>query len=144
MKPPAPVTRMRTCSDMCSSLHWIAHKQASTACTLPQGHSINSKMTSMSHNVFKIRPQAAVWQCDRMPSQTQWISGAPHSCYGAASYGHGYLFAPVRHAAVSRHARYVERSSPSHLVLAQRHAGPVSRAENLGRTGSLDAGLDHR
>jgi len=23
---------------MCSSLHWIAHKQASTACTPPQGH----------------------------------------------------------------------------------------------------------
>src|SRR5688572_2021704 len=30
-----------------------------------------SKMTPMSHNIFKTRPQAAVWQCDRMPSQTQ-------------------------------------------------------------------------
>src|SRR5262245_52930561 len=78
----------------------------------PGGEVVSSKMTSMSHNVFKIRPQAAVWQCDRMPSQTQRISGAPHSCYGAASYGHYYLFAPVRHVPVSRHARHVERSSP--------------------------------
>ena len=98
----------------------------------------------MSHNVFKIRSQAPVWQCDRMPSQTQRISGAPHSCYGAASHGHCYLFAPVRHDPVSRYARHLERSSPSRPVLAHCHASPVSRAENLGRTGPLDAGLDHR
>src|SRR5262245_3359374 len=38
----------------------------------------------------------------------------------------------------------MERSSPSQAVLAHRHASPVSGAENLRRTGPLDAGLDHR
>src|SRR5262249_2174307 len=55
---------------------------------------IYSKLTSMSHNVFKIRPPVAVRQCGSMPSQTQRNSGAPPSCYGAASYGHSYLLAP--------------------------------------------------
>src|SRR5262249_3300463 len=74
----------------------------------------------------------------------QWISGIPHSCYGAASYGHSDLLAPVHHAAVARHARPVERASPSPPVLAHRDASLVSGAQDLGGTGPLDAGLDHR
>src|SRR5215475_5637030 len=101
-------------------------------------------MTPMSHNVFTIKPQAAVWQCDSMAPQIRRMSSVSHFVHGAASYGHSYLLAPVRHTAVSRYARPVERASPSHPVLAHRHAGPVSGAENLGRTGSLDAGLDYR
>src|SRR5215471_7245354 len=105
---------------------------------------IFSKMTSMSHNAFKIRAQVAVWQCDSIAPQLQGMSGTSHSVHGAARYGHSDLSASVRHTAVSRYARPVERASPSHPVLAHRHASPVSGAENLGRTGSLDAGLDYR
>src|SRR5215831_9442527 len=103
-----------------------------------------SKLTSMSHNVFKIRPPVAVRQCGSMPSQTQRNSGAPPSCYGAASYGHSYLLAPVRHPAVSRQARHVEKSSPAPPVVAHRDASPGSGAEDLGGTGPLDTSLDHR
>ena len=113
-----------------------------------EGNGMYSKMTSLSHNAFKIRAQAAVWQCERwqcerMPSQTRRIWGAPHSCHGAAVYGHNHLFAVVHHMPVARHARRVERASPSHPLLAHRHASPVSRAENRGRIGPLDTGLDH-
>src|SRR5215813_9029006 len=61
----------------------------------------SSKMTPMSHNAFKIRPQTAVWQCDRMPSQIQWLSGVLYSYHGAAGYGLHYLFAPVHHGPLS-------------------------------------------
>ena len=98
----------------------------------------------MSHNVFKIRPPVAVRQCGSMPSQTQRNSGAPPSGYGAASYGHSSLLAPVRHPAVSRQARHVEKSSPAPPVVAHRDASPGSGAEDLGGTGPLDTSLDHR
>src|SRR5215831_11943687 len=82
-----------------------------------------------------------------MPTETRLTcvtACLPHLFPGAACYGHGHLFAPVRHAPVSRYARYVERSSSSHPVLVGFRASAVPRAENLGRAGPLDAGLDHR
>src|SRR2546429_3825340 len=61
-----------------------------------------------------------------------------HPLHGAVCYGYGHLFAPFRHHPVSWYARHLERSSPPHAVLAGLHAGPVPRAQNLGRTGPLD------
>src|SRR5215471_18122489 len=101
-------------------------------------------MTSMSHNAFKIRPQAVVWQCDRMPSQTQWLSGALHSYHGAAGYGPNYRFASIHHGPLSGDARQVEKSPSPPALLARGDASPLPGAENRRRTGPLDAGLEHR
>src|SRR4029078_11840775 len=72
------------------------------------------------------------------------ISCLPQLFPGAACSDHGHLFAPVRHDPVSRDAGCLEKSASPHAVLADFHAGPLSRAQNLGRTRSLDPGLDHR
>ena len=50
---------------------------------------------------------------------------SPHPFYGAASYGHGHLFALVRHDPVSRDAGHVEKSPPPRALLARGHAGPL-------------------
>ena len=63
--------------------------------------------------------------------------------YRLARYDQGHVLAPVRYALVSRYARYVERPSPSHLVLAGRHASPLSWSQNVGRTGPLDPASGH-
>src|SRR5438132_14426648 len=44
---------------------------------------------------------------------------------------------------VSRDARHLVKPSSPHPGLAGLQARPVSRAANLGKTGSLDTGLDH-
>src|ERR1041384_441444 len=64
--------------------------------------------------------------------------------YGVVCYGYGYLFAPVRHPPGSWYARHLEKPSSPHLVLAGLHAGPLPRAQNFGRTGSLDFCPGHR
>src|SRR6266567_4296904 len=68
---------------------------------------------------------------------------SPHPFYGAASYGHGHLFAPVRHDPVSRDAWQVEKSPPPRALLARGHAGPFPRAANLGRPRPLAPRRDH-
>src|SRR5262245_8128627 len=78
-----------------------------------------------------------------MATQECVISCLPHRFLGAACYGYGHLFAPVRHDPVSRDARHLEKSAPPRSVLAGLHASPVPRAQNLGRTRPLDTGLDH-
>ena len=83
-------------------------------------------------------------QCDRMPFQLQRMSGAPHSCHGAAGSGHNYLCASVHHDLLSRDARQVEKSPPPQALLARGHASPLPRAGNYGKTGALDAKLDPR
>lgn len=61
-----------------------------------------------------------------------------------ARYDQDHILAPVRDAVVSRHARHVERPSPSHPVLAGRHAGPLSWSQNVGRAGSAGHRLRSR
>src|SRR5713226_2963582 len=81
--------------------------------------------------------------CDRIEPQECPTHGHSHPLHGAVCYDHGHLFAPVRHAAVSRNARYLEKPSSPHLVLACVHASPVSGTENPGRTRPMDASPDH-
>src|SRR4029434_3058105 len=78
-----------------------------------------------------------------MTSQTRRISGAPHSFHWAACYAHPHLGARVSHGPVSRDAREVEKPASPPPLLAGLHAGPLPRAENLGRTRPLDASPGH-
>src|SRR5215467_7289835 len=66
-----------------------------------------------------------------------------HPVQSRVCYDCGDLFASVRHDPFSRYARGLATPSPSRALLAHRHASPLARAEHLGGTGPLDAGLDH-
>src|SRR5688572_30842268 len=67
----------------------------------------------------------------------------PYSCHETAGYSPSYLFASVHRCPLSWAARYVEKSLSPHALLARSHASPLSGAENLGRTGPLDASPSH-
>src|SRR5688572_32006999 len=71
------------------------------------------------------------------------ISMAIGLLYRLARYDQGHVLAPVRYSVVSRYARHVEKPSPSHVVLAGRHASPLSRSQNAGRTGPMDTSSGH-
>jgi len=60
-----------------------------------------------------------------------------------ACYGRDHLLAPFCHHPVSWDARYREKPSWPHPVLAGLHASPLSGAENLRRTCLLDPGGQH-
>ena len=53
------------------------------------------------------------------------IAVATGLLYGLARYDQGHVLAPVRYPVVPRYAWDVERPSPSHSVLAGRHASDV-------------------
>src|SRR5262245_27056446 len=81
--------------------------------------------------------------CDRIGPQECPTPGHLHPLPKAVGYDPGHLFAPFCHDLVSRHARHLEKPTSLHPVLAGLHASPVPRAENLGRTRSLDTSPSH-
>jgi len=67
------------------------------------------------------------------------------------SYGDGSAHADRLHLSawlcdcgISRHAHDVARSPSSHILLAHLHASRLSRAQDLGRDGQVDASYPHR
>src|SRR2546425_11191553 len=76
--------------------------------------------------------------CDRIGSQECLTYGHLHPLPGMACYGRGHLLAPFCHHPVSRDARHLEKPPSPHTVLADFHASPLPRAENLGRACPLD------
>src|SRR5215208_7105013 len=67
------------------------------------------------------------------------------------SYGDGSAHADRLHLSawlcdcgISRHAHGVARSPSSHILLAHLHASRLSRAQDLGRDGQVDASYPHR
>jgi hypothetical protein len=59
------------------------------------------------------------------------------------AYGHGHLFAAVRHDPISWDARHLEKPPSPRAGLARLYASAVSRTENVGRTGPLEPGGVH-
>ena len=90
-----------------------------------------SKTTSSPSNTLQIRLKGVMGYNG---NQECLRPCPPHPLHGAACYGHGHLFALVRHDPVPRDARHVEKSPPPCTLLARCHAGPFPRADNLGRT----------
>src|SRR6266566_9173530 len=62
---------------------------------------------------------------------------------GAAHDDRLHLSAWLCDHGLSRHAHGVARSPSSHLLLAHLHASRLSRAQDLGRDGPVDARHDH-
>src|SRR5918911_2639178 len=83
------------------------------------------------------------WGCDRLGAQVHRPHGYFPPLQSMVCYDCRHVRAPLWHDPVSRDARHLEKSSSPPPVLAGLHASPVSRAENLGRAGPLDAGLAH-
>src|SRR5215831_4648290 len=81
--------------------------------------------------------------CDRIGPQECPTHSRLHPLPSAVYYDHSHLLAPVRHGPVSWDARHLEKPASPHPMLAGVHASPLSRAENPGRAGPLDTGLDH-
>jgi hypothetical protein len=82
--------------------------------------------------------------CERIGPQECPTPGHSPPLHGAVYYAHGHLVAPFCHAPVSWDARHLEKPSSPHAVLASLPASSLPRAENLGRTRPLDAGLPPR
>jgi hypothetical protein len=89
---------------------------------------------------YKSMPKGAR---DSIGPQGYLVHGHSHPVHGAVCYDHSHLFAPVGHGSLSRDAGHLERSPPSHPVLAGGQASPLPGAENLGRTCALAPGLAH-
>src|SRR6266705_4327055 len=68
----------------------------------------------------------------------------PSSGDGSAYADRLYLSAGLCDHGLSRHAHGVSRSPSSHILLAHLHASRLSRAQDLGRDGPVDASHHHR
>jgi len=75
--------------------------------------------------------------CDRL----RFLSSS--SGEGSAHADRLHLFAWLCDPSLSRHAPGVARSPSSHLLLAHLHASRLSRPQDLGRDGPVDARHDH-
>src|SRR2546430_11885366 len=77
--------------------------------------------------------------------RTSIVSGCLSSSSGEGS-AHAdrlHLFAWLCDPGFSRHAHGVARAPSSHLLLAHLHASRLSRPQDLGRDGPVDAYHDH-
>src|SRR5215212_1665842 len=69
---------------------------------------------------------------------------SPSSGEGSVHADRLYLSAWLCDHGLSRHAHGVAWSPSSHLLLAHLHASRLSRAQDLGRDGQVDASRHHR
>ena len=81
--------------------------------------------------------------CARIGPQECLTYSHLHPLHGMSCYGRGHLLAPFCYSPVSHYARHLEKPPSPHPVLARLHASSIPRAENLGRTRSLDPGGHH-
>src|SRR6266568_4661714 len=78
--------------------------------------------------------------------RTSLVSGflSSSSGEGSAHADRLHLFAWLCDHGIARHAHGVARAPSSHLLLAHLHASRLSRAQDLGRDGPVDARHHHR
>src|SRR5215475_13614814 len=69
---------------------------------------------------------------------------SPYSGEGSAHADRIHLSAWLCDPGLSRHAHGVARAPSSHLLLAHLHASCLSRAQDLGRDGPVDASHHYR
>src|SRR5262245_9815399 len=100
-----------------------------------------SELTPQTVNYLKINDK----RCKgRMRTSIGSFSLYPSSGDGSAHADRLHLSAWLCDDGISRHAHGVARSPSSHILLVHLHASRLSRAQDLGRDGQMDASHPHR